>query len=198
MAVNDTFPVDADYTVTRTKESNVLRGRLESAREFFRQKAAPRRIFVLVFNRRAKSDWDAIETFRLRMLTDFFTLHDKTANRKYSVYFDGEPVYEESGNEEHTIRVQLIEAVGAAMLQYPAFATEPFVNLSVAQALDLGTNGKQFLYAGYGFRVNGSFTSIFLDEADVTGGGATKTDVALGLHRVRVVGGSPTSLDYLL
>ena len=195
MAVNDAFPVDADYTVTRTKESNVLRGRLESAREFFRQKAAPRRIFALVFNRRAKSDWDAIETFRLRMLTEFFTLHDKTANRKYSVYFDGEPTYEESGNEEHTIRVQLIEAVGAVMLQYPAFATEPFGNIPVAQALDLGTNGKQFLYAGYGFRVNGSFTSVFLDEAAASG---TKEDVPLGLHRVRVVGGSPTSLDYLI
>src|SRR3990172_7267785 len=119
MSVSDTFPVDPDYAVTRTKESNVLRGRVESAREFFRRKAAARRVFLLLFQRRAKTDWDSIEQFRLRLMTDFFTFHDKTADRKYSVYFDQEPVYEEVGNEEHTIRVQLIDAVGAAMLQYP-------------------------------------------------------------------------------
>ena len=117
MSVSDIFPVDPDYTVTRAKESNVLRGRVESAREFFRQKAAPRRVFVLVFQRRAKADWDSIEQFRLKMMTDFFTFHDKTADRKYSVYFDQEPVYEEVGNEEHTIRAQLIEAVGVALQQ---------------------------------------------------------------------------------
>ena len=195
MAASDTFPVDPDYTVTRTKEANVLRGRVESAREFLRQKAAARRVFVLVFQRRPKSEWDTIEQFRLRMLTDFFTFHDKTASRKYSVAFDGEPVYEETGNEEHTIRAQMIEAVGAAMQTYPSFATEPFVNIPVSQAQDLGVNGKLFIYAGYGFRVNGSFTSVFLDEASAT---SPKTDVPLGLHRVRVVGGSPTSLDYLI
>src|SRR3990172_218303 len=114
MAASDNFPVDPDYTVTRGKEANVLRGRVESAREYFRQKAAPRRIFWLVFNRRAKADWDAIENFRLAMLTHFFIFHHKTAGRKYSVRFDGEPLYEESGNEEHTIRVQLIEGGGGA------------------------------------------------------------------------------------
>lgn len=195
MAASDIFPVDPDYTVTRTKEANILRGRVESAREFFRQKAAPRRVFVLVFNRRAKADWDTIENFRLSMLTDFFTFDDKTANRKYSVYFDAEPVYEEVGNEAHNIRVQLIEAVGAAMNTYPAFATEPFVNLPLSAALDLGANGKQWLYGGYGYRVNGSFTTVYLDEVAA---GSPKEDVPLGLHRVRVVGGTPTSLDYLI
>ena len=198
MAAGDTFPIDPDYTVTRTKESNVLRGRVESAREFLRQKAAPRRVFVLLFQRRAKADWDSIEQFRLKMMTDFFTFYDKTADRKYSVYFDQEPVYEEVGNEEHTIRVQLIEAVGAAMQQYPSFAAgNPFATIPVSQALDLGANGKQFVYAGYGYRVNGTFTQIFLDEL-LTGGENPKTDVVLGLHRVRVVGGAPTSLDYLI
>ena len=198
MAATDTFPVDPDYTVTRAKETNVLRGRVESAREFFRQKAAPRRVFVLVFQRRAKADWDSIEQFRLRMMTDFFTFHDKTADRKYSVYFDQEPVYEEVGNEEHTIRAQLIEAVGVALQQYPSFAAgNPFATIPVSQALDLGANGKQFVYAGYGYRVNGSFTQIYLDE-QLTGGDNPKTDVVLGLHRVRVVGGAPTSLDYLI
>ena len=198
MAASDNFPIDPDYTVTRTKEAGVLRGRVESAREYFRQKAAPRRVFALVFNRRAKDDWDAIENFRLKMLADFFTFFDKTANRKYSVYFDGEPVYEESSNEEHTIRVQLIEAVGAAMQLYPDFSgSYPTANLPVAAALDLGASGKVFLYGGYGYRVNGSYTQIYLDEL-LTGGESPKTDVVLGLHRVRVVGGSPTSLDYLL
>ena len=197
MAATDTFPVDPDYTVTRTKETNVLRGRVESAREFLRQKAAPRRIFVLIFQRRAKADWDSIEQFRLKMMTDFFTFYDKTADRKYSVYFDQEPVYEEVENEEHTIRVQLIEAVGVAMQQYPSFAAgNPFATIPVSQALDLGANGKQFVYAGYGYRVNGTFTQIYLDE-QLTGGENPKTDVVLGLHRVRVVGGAPTSLDYL-
>ena len=198
MAATDTFPIDPDYTVTRTKEANVLRGRVESAREFFRQKAAARRIFLLVFNRRAKADWDSIEQFRHKMLTDFFTFHDKTANRKYSVYFDQEPLYEEAGNEEHTIRVQLIEAVGMAMQEYPSFvAGNPFATIPAAQALDLGADGKQFVYAGYGYRVNGTFTSIYLDE-QITGGDNPKTDVVLGLHRVRIVGGAPTSLDYLI
>ena len=198
MSVSDTFPVDPDYAVTRTKESNVLRGRVESAREFFRRKAAPRRVFLLLFQRRAKADWDAIEQFRLRLMTDFFTFHDKTADRKYSVYFDQEPVYEEVGHEEHTIRVQLIDAVGAAMLQYPSFAAgNPFATIPVSQALNLGANGKQFVYAGYGYRVNGTFTQIYLDDL-LTGGESPKTDVVLGLHRVRVVGGAPTSLDYLI
>jgi hypothetical protein len=198
MAATDTFPVDPDYAVTRTKESNVLRGRVESAREFFRRKAAPRRVFVLLFQRRAKADWDSIEQFRLRLMTDFFTFHDKTADRKYSVYFDQEPVYEEVGNEEHTIRVQLIEAVGVAMLLYPSFAAgNPFATIPVSQALDLGVDGKQFVYAGYGYRVNGSFSQIYLDDL-LTGGESPKTDVVLGLHRVRVVGGAPTSLDYLI
>ena len=198
MAASDNFPVDPDYTVTRSREGNVLRGRVDSAREFFRQKAAARRVFGLVFNRRPKSDWDAIENFRLTMLTDFFTFFDKTANRKYSVYFDGEPAYEETSNEEHTIRVQLIEAVGVAMQTYPDFSgVYPNASLPVSAALDLGANGKVFIYSGYGYRVNGSYTSIYLDEL-LTGGESPKTDVVLGLHRVRVVGGSPTSLDYLL
>jgi hypothetical protein len=198
MAATDTFPVDPDYAVTRTKESNVLRGRVESAREFFRRKAAPRRVFVLLFQRRAKADWDSIEQFRLRLMTDFFTFHDKTADRKYSVYFDQEPAYEEVGNEEHTIRVQLIEAVGVAMLLYPSFAAgNPFATIPVSQALDLGVDGKQFVYAGYGYRVNGSFSQIYLEDL-LTGGESPKTDVVLGLHRVRVVGGAPTSLDYLI
>jgi hypothetical protein len=198
MAASDLFPIDPDYTVTRTKEANVLRGRVESAREFFRQKAAPRRVFGLMFHRRAKADWEVIENFRLAMLTDFFTFDDKTAGRTYSVRFDGEPIYEETGYEEHTIRVQLAEAVGVAMQVYPDFSgAYPSVNLPVSQALDLGANGKVFVYAGYGYRVNGSFTSIYLDEL-LTGGESPKTDVVLGLHRVRVVGGAPTSLDYLI
>ena len=60
MAASDLFPIDPDYTVTRTKEANVLRGRVESAREYLRQKAAPRRVFGLVFNRRAKAGWDPL------------------------------------------------------------------------------------------------------------------------------------------
>ena len=57
MAATDNFPVDPDYTLTRTRESNVLRGKVESAREFLRQKAAARRVLVLIFSRRAKADW---------------------------------------------------------------------------------------------------------------------------------------------
>ena len=198
MAATDIFPVDPDYTVTRTAEANVLRGRVESAREFFRRKAAPRRVFLLMFLRRAKADWDAIERFRLRMMTDFFTFEDKTANRQYSVYFDQEPIYEEAGHEEHTIRAQLIEAVGAGMKQYPSFAAgNPFGTVPVSQALDLGSDGKQFVYAGYGYRVNGPYTQIYLDD-QTTDDESPKTDVTLGLHRVRVVGGAPTGLDYLI
>jgi len=53
------------------------------------------------------------------------------------------------------------------------------------------------VFGGYGYRVNGSYTQIYLDE-QLTGGESPKEDVVLGLHRVRVVGGAPTSLDYLI
>ena len=205
MSATDTFPVDPDYAVTRAKETNVLRGRVESAREFLRQKAAPRRVFALVWNRRPKTDWDLIQNFRQKMATDFFTFHDKEsavgafAGRKYSVYFHTEPVYQFDGFEAISIRCEVIEAVGVAMATYPSYtgANYPFVNIPVAAALDLGADGKVFTYPGYGYRVNGTFTTIYLDEL-VTGGENPKEDVVLGLHRVRVKGGTPTSLDYLI
>jgi hypothetical protein len=132
------------------------------------------------------------------MATDFFTFHDKTANRQYSVFFDQEPAYEEIGHEEHTIRVQLIEAVGVAMNQYPSFAAgNPFGTMPASHALDLGPDGKQFVYAGYGYRVNGPYSQIYLDDL-LTGGESPKADVVLGLHRVRVVGGAPTGVDFLI
>ena len=70
----------------------------------------------------------------------------------------------------------------------------------LGQSTNLGSDGRQFLYAGYGYRVNGSLpsgTQIFLDDM-LTGGESPKTDVVLGLHRVRIVGGTPTGLDYLI
>jgi hypothetical protein len=198
MSATDLFPVDPDYSVTRTMETNVLRTRVDSAREFFRQKAAPRRIFDLVFTRRPVEDWRSVENFRLAHMTDFFTFADKTANRSFSVFFNTEPVYEEAGNEQFNIRLQLIEAVGATMAIPPGFASGcPYVNIPVAYAQDLGGAGKQFLYAGYGFRLNGSGTrTVYLDEGAT--GDNPKMDVPLGLHRVRIVGDAPTSLDYLI
>lgn len=198
MSVTDLFPVDPDYSLTRTIETNVLRTRVDSAREFFRQKSAPRRVFDLVFTRRSVQDWRSIESFRLAHMTDFFTFADKTANRSFSVFFNTEPVYEEAGNQQVNIRLQLIEAVGVAMSIYPSFASgNPFASISAANATYLGVNGFQFLYAGYGYRVNGSFSQIYLDDV-LTGGDNPKLDVVLGLHRVRIVGGSPASLDYLI
>jgi len=198
MGASDLFPVDPDYAITRTLQSNLLRTRLESGREVFRQKAAPQRVFTLIFNRRPKSDWITIEQFRLQMLTDYFTFQDKTANRNYAVHFDNEPVFEETGFEEHTIRLQLIEAVGAGVSGYPSFAAgDTYQTILAAQATDLGPDGLQFTYSGYGYRVNGGFSQIFLDDL-LTGGENPKIDVVLGLHRVRVVGGPPSSLDYLL
>lgn len=201
MASSDTFPVTPDYTLTRTREANLLRGRVESGREYFRSKGAPRRMFVVLCNRRAKADWNSLENFRHRLLADFFTFTDPTTGRKYSVYFDGEPQYDEVGNEEFNIRCQLVEAVGAAMDTYPTFAAgDPSVNVLTAAAEDLGASGKLWIYPGYGFRVNGTFTTVYLDEVDVTGSlsSGVLTAVSLGLHRVRVVGGAPTSLDYLI
>src|SRR5690242_398607 len=105
MSATELFPVDPDYSVTRTRETNVLRTRVDSAREFFRQKAAARRIFDLVFTRRPIADWHSIENFRLAHMTDYFTFVDKTANRRFSVFFNTEPVYEEAGNEQVNIRL---------------------------------------------------------------------------------------------
>src|SRR5579885_3008759 len=200
MGATDTFPVDPDYSVTRGKVGNVFTARLDSARQYFRQKAAPQRVFDLVWNRRSVADWKSIENFRLAHMTDFFTFTDKSdSNRQFSVYFNSEPTYEEAGSQQVNIKAELIEAIGAAMATYPSFAAgNPSINIPVANAVDLGVNGKQWLYAGYGYRVNGSGTyTIYLDEL-VTGGEIPKTDVVLGLHRVRVVttaGAAPTSLD---
>lgn len=203
MSQYDTFPVDADYSVTRSKESNVLSAKLDSGRLYLRQKGPPRRIIDLVFNRRSRVDWASIENFRLAHMSDFFTWLDKSAEpgpRSYSVYFNTEPTYEEVGNEQVNIKCQLIEAAGQPMLTYPDFGSTPpgtSHNLPLSSAQNLGANGYQWLYAGYGYRVNGTFASIFLDEADAT---AFPTNIAvpLGLHRVRVVGGAPTSLDYMI
>ena len=198
MSVSDVFPVSPDYTVTRTIQPNLLRARLESGRELLRQKSALQRVFTLIFNRRAKVDWEVIEQFRLQMLTDFFTFHDETVNRNFSVHFDSEPVFEETGYEEHTIRLQLIEAVGVGVSSYPSFVNgNPYRTIPLSQASDLGGDGVQFLYTGYGYRVNGSYSQIYLDDL-LTGGENPKIDVVLGLHRIRVMGGPPTSLDCLL
>jgi hypothetical protein len=198
LGVTDVFPVDADFTVTRTKESNVLRAKVDSAREYFRQKAPPRRIFTLVFNRRSAAESAAIESFRLAHMADFFTWIDKSANRSYSCWFDTEPIYEEIGNQQVNIKCQLIEAAGMPMATYPSFASgNPWISIPVANAFDLGSDGMQFIYTGYGFRVNGTFTQIYLDETSI-GGASLNEAVPLGLHRVRVVGGSPVSVDYLI
>jgi hypothetical protein len=107
-------------------------------------------------------------------------------------------VFEETGHEEHTIRLQLTEAVGVGLLTYPSFANgDPYLTIPVSQAIDLGASGRVFTYSGYGYRVNGAYSQIYLDDI-LTGGESPKTDVVLGLHHVRVVGGPPSSLDYLL
>jgi hypothetical protein len=204
VAAADTLPVDPDYGMALTRETNVLAGRVESARTFLRQKAASPRIWRLVWLRRPKTDWDLLQDFRHKMLTDFFTFFDKESavgaftGRKYSVEFVSEPVYQFAGFEQIDMNCDVREKIGAAMATYPSFSGDyPFGNIPVASAVDLGGNGKLFSYPGYGYRVNGTFTTIYLDEL-VTGGENPKTDVVLGLHRVRVVGGSPTSLDYLI
>jgi len=208
MATSDTFPVDPGYGSLLTRESNVLRGRVESAREYLRQKAAPRRIWAVVWPEHPVADWQAMENFRHKMLGDFFTFHDKDTivtgftGRKYSVIFHGEPTYERAGYETINMRCEIIEQIGAAMATYPTLTGGfyPSINLLTAAAEDLGASGKQWIYPGYGFRVNGTFTTVYLDEVDVTGSLASGmlTAVALGLHRLRVVGGAPTSLDYLI
>ncbi|HWP84513.1 MAG TPA: hypothetical protein VNN17_04950 [Terriglobia bacterium] len=198
MGASDNFPLTPDYAVQRAQASNLLRGRSESAREFRRQKGPRQRLWALVFNGRPKADWEALEYFYHKFQTDFFSFTDPTSGRKYSCYFHGEPAYQESGNESFDLRAELIEAAGVALDTYPSSFTAPYyVTIPVASAQDLGANGKLFVYAGYGYRVNGTFTSIYLDEI-LTGGENPKTDVVLGLHRVRVVGGTPTSLDYLI
>lgn len=201
MATSDAYPLTPDYVLTRSKESNVLRGRVESGREYLRQKGAPRRVFDVVHQRRSKADWVSLENFRLKLMTDFFSFTDPSNSRVFSVYFHTEPVYEEVGNEQVNMKCQLIEAVGVAMVAYPSFvAGNPSINVLIAAFTDLGGSGKQYVYAGYGFRVNGTFTAVYLDEVDVTSSlsSGVLTAVPLGLHRLRVTGGPPTSLDYLI
>lgn len=204
MPASATFPVDCDFGFSYDREDNRLVGRVESARRFTRVKAYSPRVVSLVFQRRPRADWTSIENFYLQYQADFFTWHDKDsavgafAGRKYSMEFLSKPVCRAVGFEQYDIEVVLIEAIGKAMNTYPDFGGNfPYATIAVANAVDLDVSGKMFTFGGYGYRVNGSFTQIYLDEI-LTGGENPKTDVVPGLHRVRVVGGPPTSLDFLI
>ncbi len=212
MAYTDAFPLTPDYSLTRTKKANVLAGDLESGAQYYRQKGPPQRIFDLMFTRRSVADWNTLETFRLKMMADCFKFTDVSATgasgtgRIFTCYFLSEPVYEEGGNEQVNMRAQLIEAVGKALDTYPDFAHDyPSVNQLRTAAENLGGDGYQWVYAGYGFKVNGAFTTVYLDETDVAAsltagtGESHYIGVPLGLHRLRVTGtDAGTTVDHLI
>ena len=195
MASTDIFPVDPDYTVSRTREPNTLVHRAESGEEFRRTRAPLRRVFDLVFQARPVSDWTLIEDFRLAMHEDFFTFEDKTKTRDYSCYFLGEPQYDEVGNETIDIRVQLIEAVNQPLRTYPQ---TPLLTLPAAK-IESVADGKVAVYPGYGYQITGS--SITDAELDGVSVGATlqKFDVPLAMHTVKAkpAGATITSFEYV-
>ena len=182
MAESDVFPVDPDYAVSRTREPNILAFRAESAEEFRRTRAPLRRVFDLGFQERPYSDWTAIENFRLAHRETHFTFVDKSqSSRDYSCYFLGEPQYDEVGNEQVNIRLQLVEAVNQALRTYPQ---TPLITLPSSEVKSV-SDGKVVVYPGYGYKMTGSFiTDVEVDGVSV-GGSLQKFDLKLGLHTLK-------------
>jgi hypothetical protein len=198
MSELDNFPLEPDYSIVREHEVGVANLVSEDKSLVHVFTAPARRRFSLQFTKRLKAEFDSILSFRNSHLGDFFTYHDTTLGRKFSVYFDEEPVYRETASCRYTIDVEFLEAVNKALAEYPSFSYgHPFGTILTADAIDLGGSGKLFFYSGYGLRVQGSYTAIFIDEA-ATDNSSVQLVVPLGLHRVRITGGPPTSVDYLV
>ncbi len=182
MAETDIFPVDPDYTVSRSREPNVLVSRVESGEEFRRTRAPLRRVFDLGFQERPYADWTLIENFRLTHRETHFTFVDKSqGNRDFSCYFLGEPQYDEVGNEQVNIRLQLIEAVNQNLRNYPQTPLHTLPSSKITSASD----GKVAVYPGYGFKIAGSFiTDVEVDGVSV-GNTLQKFDLPLALHTLK-------------
>ena len=183
MAATDILPVDPDYAVVRGVRTNVIQSRSEGGKVYRRIKAAPQRIFVLTWVRRALADMQSLENFHRNRQDDFFTFDDKVAGRQFSVFPAGEPSFEEVGNEQHNCRWELFEAVGKPMNTYPSAP----LGDNISSSARLLSAGKLITYAGYGFTATYSgVTAILLDGVSL---GApppplNKYDVPLNLHRV--------------
>lgn len=184
MPETDTFPVDADYVVSRTREATVLVHRAASGETIKRRKAPSRRVFDLVFHARPVADWQAIESFRLRFAESFFDFHDKSSagNRHYSCEFAAEPTYNEIGNDQVDIIVQLVEACGVPLAVYPE---TPLIEIPTSQ-LQTVSDGKVLWYAGYGYKITGSgITDVELDDVSL-GADLEKFDVPLLTHKLKI------------
>ena len=182
MAETDIFPVDPDYAVSRGREGNVLVSRVESGEEFRRTRAPLRRVFDLGFQSRPVSEWTLVENFRLTHRETHFTFVDKSqGDRDFSCFFLGEPSYDEIGNEQVNIRVQLVEAVNQKLRNYPQTPLLTLPTVKITSAAD----GKVAVYPGYGYKLTGSFITDV--EIDGVSHGATlqKFDLPLGLHTLK-------------
>jgi hypothetical protein len=195
MAETDTFPVDADYVVGRTREATVIAYRAASGETIKRRKAPSRRVFNLAFHSRPGSDWELIENFRLAMAETFFDFHDKSSagDRHYSCEFGGEPTYNEIGNDQFDISVQLVEACGVPLDTYPS---TPLIEIPTSQ-LQTVSDGKVLWYAGYGYKITGSgISDVELDDVSL-GVDLEKFDVPLLTHKLKIqpAGATVTKLE---
>jgi len=195
MAETDTFPVDADYTVSRTREATVLSYRAASGETIKRRLAPSRRVFSLVFHRRPVEDWEAIENFFLRFAESFFDFHDKSSagDRHYSCEFVGAPGFNEVGNDQVDISVQLIEACGVPLAVYPS---TPLIEIPTSQ-LQTVSDGRVLWYAGYGYKITGSgISDVELDDVSL-GVDLEKLDAPLLTHKLKIqpAGATVTKLE---
>lgn len=188
MPENDIFPLQPDYPVSRRVLSGLVESVADSGRRFARLKRAPRLVHELELRHRGTEEKTMLEEWYRRFERSWFSFLDPVfaadpdsgslVERYFSVEFAGLPEFELAGNEAWTLRVSLVDRVGAALLSYPdpvaghkSVFLEETEALAVAGAWTDAANGLahgagekvnsnantsdalQWSYAGYGFRL---------------------------------------------
>ncbi len=188
MPENDIFLLQPDYPITRRVLAGTVESTAESGRRFARVKRAPRLVHELELRRRPTTEKAQLEQWYRRFEHSWFSFFDPVfalepdsngfLERYFSVEFLALPEYELVGPDAWTMRVALVDRVGAPLLSFPDPAAgyqsvflEEDVALAVSgtwtataqtsahgdsEASNPNTNTTdtlQWLYAGYGFRV---------------------------------------------
>jgi murein DD-endopeptidase MepM/ murein hydrolase activator NlpD len=194
----DLFPLEPDYTIQESWREGVLREYSASRKDFQRIMAPPQRMFRLIFNGRTTAQHEQILDWYSRFQAEWFRFDHLTylvegsayLPRSFPVTFAGPPSSEFVSNECYNMEVELVEQPGRALptANYPTFAAgHPYIaKVGVTVGAD-----NIVTYAGYGFRtVAAGVLVTHLDGVSLGAAPVTKTDVPLGLHRVKFVAGA--------
>lgn len=209
MPETDVFPLSPDYTIPEQWDEGVLRSRTMGRKDHQRLVAPPQRLFRLFFRERPTTEKETLLTWYRKFEHTWFRFDYATylvesgsyLSRSFPVIWGAAPRMELISNEAWDMEVELVEAVERALpvANYPTFtAGHPYA--AVTEYRDSGSD-RYILYGGYGFRtVSAGSATIELDGVSLGTAPITKTDVPLGLHQVKVVGGAggSASLEVLI